>query len=574
MTPDGPKQQVERRSERSEGASESDLELLRQILVGTNHLEVREVRDRIVDPERRARDVGEVLARAIVIRSQEDGQLAAAMRPTIEATLSDSVRRNPQAIVDVIFPIIGPAIRKAISQSMATMVGSINRTVESAFTFRGLAWRIQAWRSGKSYGEVALSHNLVYRVEQVFLIHRRSGLLIEHVLNAGEEAEEPEVVSGMLTAIRDFVHDSFDVEEDSGLDTFRVGDLNLLIEQGSQAVLAAVVRGVPPAELRPRLIEAVETIHADYQVPLAGFDGDPAQFAGVEAVLEPCLLEQRKEQKQRTVSSFLFWTLIFGGLIALASWWIVAGMRAAERRDSWNAYLEGLRAEPGIVVTWASDSEGTLRARGLRDPLAREPRALLAGTELPDGQVELRFDRYHAAHGPFVLQRLMRALRPLPTTSLTLEDGVLRILGRAPHRWIEAASRMAPLAAGVEVLDLSSVVGDARLDTVVDLRKAVEAAHWLDPSDADFDRSADARLAALRALVEGATSSGLRVRARIVFAGAEAAPLARRLFDYLRRRGLPVTGAFPAAERAVVERAGIRIACELLPAAGGGGGDR
>ncbi|MDJ0973475.1 MAG: hypothetical protein QNJ98_03380 [Planctomycetota bacterium] len=574
MTPDGTQQKPRKRGAKSPAKGTSDLDLLRQILVGTNHLEVREVRDRVIDPERRAKDVGEVLARAIVIRSKEDGQLAAAMRPTIEATLSDSVRRNPQAIVDVIFPIIGPAIRKAISQSMASMVGSINRTVESAFTFRGLKWRIQAWRTGKSYGEIALSHNLVYRVEQMFLIHRKSGLLIQQLTNTGEDAEEPEVVSAMLTAIRDFVHDSFDVEEGSGLDTFRVGDLNLLIEQGSGAILAAVVRGIPPPQLRPKLVEAVETIHADYQVPLAGFEGDPSEFAGVEAVLEECLLEQRKEKKERTVSSFLFWTLVFGGIIALISWWVVATTRAAERRDSWNAYLEALRDEPGIVVTWASDSDGALHARGLRDPMAREPITLLEGIELPENEIALTFDPYHASHEPFVLERITKALRPLPTITLTLEDGTLRVAGRAPHRWIEAARRTAPIAVGVETLDLSAVVGDGRLDAIIDLRKAVEAAVWMAPAEADFDAKAAELLGSMKALTSGSEDAGLLARLRVVYAGDGTDTLARRLFDYLKRRGQPVTGAFPASEDAAAEPASIRVVCELRPVPAGGDSDK
>lgn len=45
------------------------------------------------------------------------------------------------------------------------------------------------------------------------------------------------MVSGMLTAIRDFVADSFSVEEGEGLESILVGELNVWIEHGPEAIL-------------------------------------------------------------------------------------------------------------------------------------------------------------------------------------------------------------------------------------------------------------------------------------------------------------------------------------------------
>ena len=60
------------------------------------------------------------------------------------------------------------------------------------------------------------------------------------------------MVSGMLTAIRDFVQDSFGGKESEGLDAFQVGQFTIWVEQGPLAVLAGVIRGNPPRELRGR----------------------------------------------------------------------------------------------------------------------------------------------------------------------------------------------------------------------------------------------------------------------------------------------------------------------------------
>src|SRR6478752_8375088 len=96
------------------------------------------------------------------------------------------------------------------------------------FSWRGLKWRLEAYRSGSSFADVVLKHTVVFRVEHIFLIHRKTGLLLEHVAAQNAAAQDPQMVSGMLTAIQDFVRDSFTQAKDGGgIDTLRLGDLLL-----------------------------------------------------------------------------------------------------------------------------------------------------------------------------------------------------------------------------------------------------------------------------------------------------------------------------------------------------------
>ena len=50
---------------------------------------------------------------------------------------------------------MGPAIRKAIEHMLGSMMESFNRTVEQSLSWRALQWRWTAWRTGKSFAEVA-----------------------------------------------------------------------------------------------------------------------------------------------------------------------------------------------------------------------------------------------------------------------------------------------------------------------------------------------------------------------------------------------------------------------------------
>jgi hypothetical protein len=56
------------------------------------------------------------------------------------------------------------------------MMQSFNQTIDHSLSFKGLAWRIEAWRTGRPFAEVVLLHTLRFRVEQLFLIHRDTGL--------------------------------------------------------------------------------------------------------------------------------------------------------------------------------------------------------------------------------------------------------------------------------------------------------------------------------------------------------------------------------------------------------------
>lgn len=434
--------------------------------LGTRLEVVETVRERVVDEDLRAEDVSSVLPRAVAVRARKDGQLAASLRPTIEDTLEASVRRNPQALVDIIFPVLGPAIRKMIGSAITSMVGTVNRAVESSFTVRGLKWRMQAWRTKRSYAEIALMHGLVYRVEQLFLIQRESGLLLAHALRNPEDAEEPEAVSGMLTAITDFVRDSFNVDSGSEVETFKVGDLTLIVKGGPKAVLAATVRGVPPPELHNALNTTIEQVHRDYGQTIESFDGDMESMAGVEGLLEPNLVEQQKERKKRGSASLIFWVLLSVVLATLVASVVTNRMRAARIERDVRKLARELGALEGVVVTGVHEDEDRWVIAGLRDPLAPETEPALAASPLDEEDVELRLGAYRSLELPFVQKRLASQL-VLPDLVRTSWRGRTLVLeGRVMPGWRDVAAKMLATIEGIEAVDVSSLVADPTLTRI------------------------------------------------------------------------------------------------------------
>jgi len=166
-------------------ASDDSFARLRSIIVGPEQRELGTLRAHVLDPTVQTRDVSRVLPDALQLRSR-DPQLMRALAPSIEDAITASVEKDPQPLADALFPVIGPAIRKAVAHTFDAMIESLNQAIHRTVSWRAMRWRFVAWRTGRPYAEVVLANTVEYQVEQIFLVHRETGLLLQHVArNAG-----------------------------------------------------------------------------------------------------------------------------------------------------------------------------------------------------------------------------------------------------------------------------------------------------------------------------------------------------------------------------------------------------
>ena len=276
----------------------TEFEELRRLLLSRERKQLRDLEDRISDKERRSHDVAGVLPEAVKLSRERGEELARALRPAVEGSVRESIEKRPETFVDALHPIIGPMVRRSIAESLRRLMQSLNQTLEHTFSWQGLKWRFEALRTGKSFGEVVMLRSLIYRIEQLFLIHRETSLSLLHVTADSAVARDSDMVAGMLSAIQDFVRDSFQTGKDSALEEFRVGELQVWIAAGRYAYLAAVIRGNPPRELRTTLEDTIESIHILKGSALAKFQGDTVVFEPVRPELEACLRAQYTASKK------------------------------------------------------------------------------------------------------------------------------------------------------------------------------------------------------------------------------------------------------------------------------------
>ena len=410
--------------------SDDSLKRLREMLLGPFQAQLDHMQERLDNPDLQAKAVSRVLPEAISLRSSQDKTMVTALEPVTEEAIKASIKKNRQIFVDVLFPVMGPAIRKAIAEAIRAMVQNFNQILEYSLSKQGLKWRFEALRTRKPLAEVILLHTLVYQVEQVFLIHKNTGLELHHVVSKSAVAQDPDLISGMLTAIKDFVQDSFGASKHEALETMRVGERSIWIEHGRQAILAAVIQGNPPVELQSVLRESLDDIHLKKTDQLASFDGDTASFEEIGYVLDNCLQAQYGTPKQK--KPFLLWIILAAIILGIG----IGSFYLYRDHRQWTNYFANLRSQAGIVVTHVDKKSGKFYIKGLRDPLAADPEKLLKESGLDPGQVVFRWEPYHSFYPQYALPRINDILKPPGTISLELSGGTLYARGSALHQWL------------------------------------------------------------------------------------------------------------------------------------------
>ena len=479
-------------------SGETELRALRELLFGTELNLLEDIRKRLDDPALHARDVSTVVAEAVLLRSGKDDRLGKALEPVVEEIVKGALRRNPLDFTSVLFPLMGPAIRRSIAESFRAMLQGLHKTLEMSFSWKGLRWRLEALRTGKAFSEIVLLHTLVYRVEQIFLIHSDTGLVLAHVQDEDVAGQDADMVSAMLTAIQDFARDCFSGARQGELDELQMGEATIFVERSAKAYLACVVHGVPPGGFRDKLRAALELIVFEHADALAHFNGDAAPFGLARRHLDDCLVSQMIEDDK----PLPMWIKALPVLCILA---VMGGIGAWFYRE--HQYVQAvthihrelergivaLNNEPGIVVYDVLRTESppwTIFC--MRDELARPVDRVLEEQGVDPAGFQIRGIPFVSYAASIVTRRVENAIRLPETTRMEFDarDGILRLSGTAPMDWI-LQSRQALLALpGIKQLDINELE-DPRAHRMYALVREVEALSVVFPVGKDLPVPAD-----------------------------------------------------------------------------------
>jgi len=449
------------------------------------------IEQRVSDPQQRAADIAAILPEAIREATQQitseltsqieinptdetvsrEEKLAFSMQRPVEICIQQAIKKDVRPFANALFPLIGPTIRRSIGEAFKELFQRINMILsQSILSRQGLTWRIQAWRTNQSFAEIVLSNTLAYRVEQSFLIHRQSGLLILHAHLEEISIGDSDAVSAMFTAIQDFVRDSFSTDKEEELESVEVGQFTVWVERGPHAALACVIRGNAPRTLRQLMQEQLETIHARHAPLLEQFAGDNSDLLYCKPLIEETLRSELKpEAKPRWMTPQL--AILLGIILLVGSVW---GYVHLEYQRRLNNYLHALYDTPGVVVTLVENEGSKTIIHGLRDPLAALPHKIAERFQLSEKDVLFKEKPYLDLGASFLERRVRQWLKPPNTVQLTLKGDVVHLQGHADQGWIDRMSDRVGMLIGVNEVDTSKLVNtDAQFQAYLKVLKEI-----------------------------------------------------------------------------------------------------
>jgi OOP family OmpA-OmpF porin len=415
----------------SEKLNEAQLNELRTLITGLEKPALRRLQKLMTDPHEFAVEISELLPFSIRQLIEKGSVHIADLLPFFEEMIQESIEKNPQRLANLLFPIMGPAIRKAVSEDLKRLIESLNQGLESSLSPKHLKWRIQALFSKSTYLEIMLSHAYLFQVKHIFLIHRESALLLHHEKADHVADIEADMVASMLSAIGDFVRDSFHSNEGEGVDTIKIGETNLWIEQGPHAIIAAVVDGNPPPDLRLDLKEAIEAVHYNHRTDLEKFEGETSVFVHTSKFLKPCLRKEKKDQRKRPP----YFALVILLLVCIGIGYLV--YQKTQKNIRFKALTEAFKSENGYLISQTEKQNGQLWFYGLKDELARQPQEILTEQSFDTDEVTFRFKPFVSLDSSIVIVRAKKVLSPPETVKFSYDKGNLFVSGTCKADWLD-----------------------------------------------------------------------------------------------------------------------------------------
>ena len=243
--------------------------------------QIRESRQEMVEA------IGPVMGEAIRVQVREGPrEIVEAIGPVMGESIRVQIREERQEMVEALYPIVGQTVQRAVGEFWREFQSQIDVRLKKTFGPRGLLRSIVGRLQGVSPSELALRDSLPFTIHELFLIQRYSGLLMGHNRSNDFVIGDSDLISGMLTAVRDLVQDSFgDEYELSQLDEIIYGDYRIIIQSGPAAYLAAVIEGVEPPGFHASLQSLISELHVRHDAVFRKYDGDQSILPNLQPTL-------------------------------------------------------------------------------------------------------------------------------------------------------------------------------------------------------------------------------------------------------------------------------------------------
>ena len=110
--------------------------------------------------------------------------------------------------------------------------------------------------------------------------------LIIHVSKDESGTDDEQLFATMLTAIQDFVKDSFNTGDTAPLDEMKIGDKELIFERGVNIHMSVVKSKGSSHVIKERMAKLIADIEVEYGSDLEEYSGSPDDLPNIKETIE------------------------------------------------------------------------------------------------------------------------------------------------------------------------------------------------------------------------------------------------------------------------------------------------
>ncbi len=257
-------------------------EQLSTLLVGEQRQQLAQMRLQVEQLQR--------MIDELEVQINDEEALVSTITPVIASAIRTNITESRDEMIDALYPIMGKLVQRSVTEAMRDLARRIDEQMRRTFDFKALWHQLFARMRGVSNAEMAMRNAFPFQVLQIFLIHRETGLLLMHCAQQSEETTDSDLISSMLTAIRDFTEDAFGRGQEAELNEIQYGDRSILIEVAHLVYLAVVIQGVLGSGFRAQMRETMITIEHQHTNALRTYDGDVSRFVNADEQLRALLV--------------------------------------------------------------------------------------------------------------------------------------------------------------------------------------------------------------------------------------------------------------------------------------------
>jgi len=230
------------------------LELLKQILLNDEKVYTRTIGEKIAFLEETLSERSKLHEKIGPIIKEELEAYTVSMPeqlgPVITDTLRIQIAESRDEVVEALFPILGQMIKKYIAHEIKILSENIEAKTKNAFSFLSFKRKVRSVITGVGENEIIISELAQAKIDQVFVIDIKSGILMGSYVD--KETMDEDMMSGMLTAIKGFVEDAFQ-EKNQKLTSITYDLYEIHLYNSHNYYIASAINGILTEKLESEI---------------------------------------------------------------------------------------------------------------------------------------------------------------------------------------------------------------------------------------------------------------------------------------------------------------------------------